>query len=45
MPALPELIGGSADLTGSNLTLVKGMAVAREGADTGARPGGLIRSV
>ncbi len=26
VPALPELIGGSADLTGSNLTLVKGMA-------------------
>jgi transketolase len=25
-PAIPELIGGSADLTGSNLTLVKGMA-------------------
>jgi transketolase len=24
--ALPELVGGSADLTGSNLTLVKGMA-------------------
>ncbi|HXT79969.1 MAG TPA: transketolase [Acetobacteraceae bacterium] len=26
IPATPELIGGSADLTGSNLTLVKGMA-------------------
>ncbi|HEY1855987.1 transketolase [Acidocella sp.] len=26
VPALPELVGGSADLTGSNLTLVKGMA-------------------
>jgi transketolase len=26
IPAIPELIGGSADLTGSNLTLVKGMA-------------------
>ncbi|MEA2738835.1 MAG: transketolase [Acetobacteraceae bacterium] len=26
VPATPELIGGSADLTGSNLTLVKGMA-------------------
>jgi transketolase len=26
VPAVPELIGGSADLTGSNLTLVKGMA-------------------
>ncbi len=25
IPAVPELIGGSADLTGSNLTLVKGM--------------------
>ena len=25
VPATPELIGGSADLTGSNLTLVKGM--------------------
>ncbi|MGE0222380.1 MAG: transketolase [Acetobacteraceae bacterium] len=25
VPAIPELIGGSADLTGSNLTLVKGM--------------------
>ncbi|MGC8468919.1 MAG: transketolase, partial [Acetobacteraceae bacterium] len=26
VPAIPELIGGSADLTGSNLTHVKGMA-------------------
>jgi transketolase len=26
VPAIPELIGGSADLTGSNLTWVKGMA-------------------
>ena len=26
VPATPELIGGSADLTGSNLTLVRGMA-------------------
>jgi transketolase len=26
VPAIPELLGGSADLTGSNLTLVKGMA-------------------
>ena len=25
VPAIPELIGGSADLTGSNLTMVKGM--------------------
>jgi transketolase len=31
-PALPELIGGSADLTGSNLTMVKGSrVVGREG--------------
>jgi transketolase len=30
VPAIPELLGGSADLTGSNLTLVKGM--------TGATP-------
>ena len=27
IPALPELIGGSADLTGSNLTMVKGSRV------------------
>ena len=27
VPATPELVGGSADLTGSNLTLVKGQAV------------------
>jgi transketolase len=26
VPAMPELVGGSADLTGSNLTLVKNMA-------------------
>jgi transketolase len=26
-PAIPEMVGGSADLTGSNNTLVKGMAV------------------
>ncbi len=26
VPALPELVGGSADLTGSNLTQIKGMA-------------------
>jgi transketolase len=32
VPALPELIGGSADLTGSNLTMVKAShAVGREG--------------
>jgi transketolase len=29
VPAIPELIGGSADLTGSNLTLVKNMPGAR----------------
>ncbi len=29
VPTIPELIGGSADLTGSNLTLVKNMAGAR----------------
>jgi transketolase len=27
LPALPELVGGSADLTGSNLTMVKGSKV------------------
>jgi transketolase len=31
VPAMPELIGGSADLTGSNLTLVKGMAAISAG--------------
>ena len=32
VPALPELVGGSADLAGSNLTIVKGSkAVGREG--------------
>src|SRR4029079_6156488 len=31
VPAVPELLGGSADLTGSNLTLVKSMGkVARD---------------
>jgi transketolase len=30
-PATPELIGGSADLTGSNLTMVKGMAAITAG--------------
>jgi transketolase len=30
-PAVPELIGGSADLTGSNLTLVKGMGIVAPG--------------
>ncbi len=31
VPAVPELVGGSADLTGSNLTLVKGMGVVAPG--------------
>jgi transketolase len=31
VPALPELVGGSADLTGSNLTLVKGMGFVTPG--------------
>ena len=31
VPALPELAGGSADLTGSNLTLVKGMGFVTPG--------------
>jgi transketolase len=31
VPAVPELIGGSADLTGSNLTLVKGMGAVAPG--------------
>ncbi len=31
VPAIPELIGGSADLTGSNLTLVKGMGAVTPG--------------
>jgi transketolase len=31
VPAVPELVGGSADLTGSNLTLVKGMGVVGPG--------------
>ncbi|WP_298216381.1 transketolase [Acidocella sp.] len=31
VPAIPELVGGSADLTGSNLTLVKGMAAVEPG--------------
>jgi len=31
VPAVPELIGGSADLTGSNLTLVKGMGFVTPG--------------
>lgn len=30
-PATPELVGGSADLTGSNLTLVKGMSAIANG--------------
>ncbi|MCW3477901.1 transketolase [Limobrevibacterium gyesilva] len=31
VPAIPELVGGSADLTGSNLTLVKGMGTVTPG--------------
>ncbi len=31
VPAIPELVGGSADLTGSNLTLVKGMGFVKPG--------------
>lgn len=31
VPAVPELVGGSADLTGSNLTLVKGMGIVAPG--------------
>jgi transketolase len=31
VPAIPELVGGSADLTGSNLTLVKGMGTVAPG--------------
>ncbi len=31
VPATPEMIGGSADLTGSNLTLVKGMGMIASG--------------
>jgi len=31
VPAIPELVGGSADLTGSNLTLVKAMGVVGPG--------------
>ncbi|MSP03879.1 MAG: transketolase [Acetobacteraceae bacterium] len=31
VPAVPELLGGSADLTGSNLTLVKGMGIVGPG--------------
>ncbi len=35
VPALPELVGGSADLTGSNLTLVKSMGAVEPGNYTG----------
>ena len=35
VPATPELIGGSADLTGSNLTFVKGMGSVTPGNYTG----------
>ena len=31
VPAIPELVGGSADLTGSNLTLVKPMGIVKPG--------------
>ncbi|MDE2006858.1 MAG: transketolase, partial [Rhodospirillales bacterium] len=31
VPAIPELVGGSADLTGSNLTFVKGMGTVAPG--------------
>ncbi|MEN9314187.1 MAG: hypothetical protein RIS35_580, partial [Pseudomonadota bacterium] len=37
-PALPELLGGSADLTGSNLTDFKGCGALRA-SDTGLEPG------
>ena len=36
VPATPELIGGSADLTGSNLTYVKGMGVGQRRATSPA---------
>jgi transketolase len=39
VPALPELLGGSADLTGSNLTMVKASKVVAPGA-AGAAAGG-----
>jgi transketolase len=35
VPAIPELVGGSADLTGSNLTLAKGMGVVAPGSYAG----------
>lgn len=35
VPAVPELVGGSADLTGSNLTLVKGMGFVSPGSFAG----------
>jgi transketolase len=35
VPATPELVGGSADLTGSNLTLVKGQGIIAPGDFTG----------
>ena len=31
IPATPDMVGGSADLTGSNLTLVKGMGIVQPG--------------
>ena len=38
-PALPELIGGSADLTGSNLTDFRGSGALRVDAPAGSAPG------
>ena len=35
VPAVPELVGGSADLTGSNLTLVKAMGIVGPGSFAG----------
>src|SRR6185437_5401623 len=35
VPVMPELVGGSADLTGSNLTLVKGMGSVAPGSYAG----------
>jgi transketolase len=41
VPALPELVGGSADLTGSNLTMVKASKViGSSGASAGQQGGG-----
>lgn len=38
-PRVPELIGGSADLTGSNLTLFDGAGALRAGTDGAIQPG------